>query len=164
MTTKAGVWIDHKQAIVVLITDAGTETKKIAFDIGQPASAAGSSRRRKKYAPSDFVAEDRLERKVENDRKVYYDDVIACIKGADGLLIFGPGEAKGELSKHIKAKKIRGIVVGLETIDKMTDRQIVAKVQKQFATNSSGRARAQKSTAKSTAKPTTKKRLKKSGK
>ena len=31
MVKKAGVWIDHKQAIVVLITDAGQEIKKIAI-------------------------------------------------------------------------------------------------------------------------------------
>ena len=28
MVTKAGVWIDHKQAIVVLLTDADQEIKK----------------------------------------------------------------------------------------------------------------------------------------
>ncbi len=80
MATKAGVWIDHKQAIVVLITDAGQEIKKIAFDIGQPVWSAGSSSPKHKYTPNDFVAEDTLERKVENDRKSYYDDVIACIR------------------------------------------------------------------------------------
>ena len=80
MATKAGVWIDHKQAIVVLITDAGREIKKIAFDIGQPVLPAGSSSGKHKFTPQDFVAEDRLERKVENDRKSYYDDVIACIR------------------------------------------------------------------------------------
>ena len=82
MATKAGVWIDHKQAIVVLVTDAGKEIKKIAFDIGQPIRAAGGSRSKKPYKPKEFVAEDTLERKLENDRKDYYDDVIASIAGS----------------------------------------------------------------------------------
>jgi hypothetical protein len=136
MATKAGVWIDHKQAIVVLITDAGREIKKIAFDIGQPVLPAGSSSGKHKFTPQDFVAEDRLERKVENDRKSYYDDVIACIRSAESLLILGPGEAKGEFGKRMKAKKVRGVVVELETADKMTDRQLAAKVQQHFATSS----------------------------
>src|SRR5690242_2530031 len=106
MATKAGVWIDHKQAVVVLITDAGLETKKIGFDVGQPVRSAHKSSSKNKYTPNDFVAEDRLGRKVENDRKDYYNDVMACIKGADALLILGPAEAKDELSKHIKAKKV----------------------------------------------------------
>jgi len=160
MATKAGVWIDHRQAIVVLVTNAGNEIKKIAFDIGQPVQSRGGSRSKNKYTTNDFVAEDRLERKVENDRKDYYDDVIAAIRGADSLLILGPGEAKGEFSKHIKAKKVRGVVVELETTDKMTDRQLAAKVKQHFA-----KAPARKSVVpKKTAKATAGKRPKKSGK
>lgn len=164
MATKAGVWIDHKQAVVVLITDAGQETKKIAFDIGQPVRSVGKSSSKKKYTPNDFVAEDRLGRKVQNDRKDYYNDVIACIKGADTLLILGPGEAKGELSKHIKAKKVRGIVVEIETADKMTDRQVAAKLQQHFATSSATKSAAPKETVKKASKATAVKRTKKSAK
>jgi hypothetical protein len=163
MASKAGVWIDHKQAIVVLIAEAGQEIKKIAFDIGQPVRPAGKRRPKIKYTPNDFVAEDRLERKVENDRKDYYDDVVACIRGADSLLILGPGEAKGEFSKHIKAKKVRGVVVELETADKMTDRQLAAKVQQHFAMSSPKKTVAPKKTAKKAAKATRGKRPKKSG-
>jgi hypothetical protein len=37
------------------------------------------------------------------------------------------GEAKGEFSKYIKAKKLRGLAVELQTIDKMAPRQLTAK-------------------------------------
>ncbi len=123
MAKKAGVWIDHKQAIVVLLTDAGHETKKITFDAGEPLGAR-----------SKRIAENRLEEKVKNHRKDYFNDVIAAVTGAESLLIFGPGEAKGELKKHIAAKKLRGLTVALETTDEMTDRQIAAKVIEHFAT------------------------------
>jgi len=132
MATKAGVWIDHKQAIVVLITDAGQEIKK--FKSGS-ASAVGS-RPNNKYTPNDFIAEDRRERKLASDHKKLYGDVLASILGAESLFILGPGEAKGEFDKHIKAKKLRGITVELEAADKMTDGQIAAKVRQHFATGS----------------------------
>ncbi len=164
MATKAGVWIDYKQAIVVLITDAGQGIKKIAFDIGQPDRRAGKSSTKNKFTPNDFVAENRLERKVKADRKSYYDDVIASIQGAASLLILGPGEAKGEFNKHIKAKKVRGVVVELETADKMTDRQLAAQVQKHFATSSAKKTVAPKKTAKKAATSTAGNRTKKSGK
>ena len=109
MATKAGVWIDHKQAIVVLVTDAGKEIKKIAFDIGQPIRATGGSRSKNPYKPKEFVAEDTLERKLGNDRNNYYDDVIAAIRGAEAILILGPGEAKGEFLKRLQSKKLRGV-------------------------------------------------------
>lgn len=65
MATKAGVWIDHKQATVVLISDAGREVKKIVFDIGQPVYTKGGGRSKNTFTRNDFVAEDKLERKVE---------------------------------------------------------------------------------------------------
>jgi hypothetical protein len=164
MATKAGVWIDHKHAIVVLVTDAGQEIKKIAFDIGQPVSPATSSRPKKQHKRNDFVAEDTRERRVENDRKDYYDDVIAAVGGATSLLILGPGEAKGEFSKRIKTKKLRGVVVELETSDKVTDRQLAAKVKEHFAASVAKKPVAPRKTAKKAAKATSGSRTKKSGK
>ncbi len=160
MATKAGVWIDHKQAIVVLVTDDGQEIKKVKSSVEKPAPSAGGARVKNKYTPNDFIAEDRRERKLLDDRKKVYAEVLACIRGADSLLILGPGEAKGEFSRHIKAKKVRGLGVELETTDKMTDRQLVAKVRKHFT-----KAPASKTVVpKKTAKAAPKKRMKKSAK
>ena len=64
---------------------------------------------------------------------IYYNAVIACIRDAESILIFGPGEAKGELKKRLVRNKLHGRIVGIETIDRMTDRQIAAKVRQHFA-------------------------------
>ena len=133
MATKAGVWIDHQQALVVLITDAGQETKKFTSVMEPRAQPASGSRSKHKYTPNDFIAEDTRERRLVDERKKVYDEVLACIRGADSLLILGPGEAKGEFNKHIKGKKLRGLTVVLQTTDRMTDRQIAAKVGEHFA-------------------------------
>jgi hypothetical protein len=133
MAMKAGVWIDHQQAIVVLISDAGQEIKKFKSVLQPRAQPASGSRSKHKYTPNDFIAEDTRERRLVGDRKKVYDEVLACIRGADALLILGPGEAKGEFSKHLKGKKFRGLTVALETTDRMTDRQIAAKVGEHFA-------------------------------
>ena len=163
MSTKAGVWIDHKQAIIVLVTDAGKEIKKVAFDIGQPIRATGGSRSKNPYKPKEFVAEDTLERKLGNDRNNYYDDVITAIRGADAILILGPGEAKGEFLKRFKSKKLRGVTVELETVDKMTTPQIAAKVGQHFAAPSAKKSVTAKKTAKKKgAQATSGKRTKKS--
>jgi hypothetical protein len=140
MATKAGLWIDHKHAILVLVTDAGKEIKKIAFDIGQPIRSTGGSRSKNPYKPNESVAVDTLERKLGNDRKDYYDDVIASIRGSEAILILGPGEAKGEFLKRLQSKKLRGVTVELETTDKMTDRQIAAKVGQHFAAPSANKS------------------------
>jgi hypothetical protein len=160
MATKAGVWIDHKQAIVVLLKDAGQEIKKVRSGIGQAARPAGRPRLKNKYTPNDFIAEDRRERKLLDERNKVYEEVLSYIRGADSLLILGPGETKGEFSKHIRAKKVRGLAVVLETTDKMTDRQLAAKVREHFT-----KAPARKSVVpKKIARATSGKRTRKTGK
>jgi hypothetical protein len=158
MATKAGVWIDHREAIVVLVTDTGSETKKIPSDIGRPGRPAGSSRsKEKRYTSSDFVAEDKVERKLDSQLKIYYDEVIACVRGAEAILIIGPGEAKGQFLKRLKSKKLRGRIVELETSDRITDRQIAAKIGQHFATAVDGKSVTPENTAKATPPRRTKK-------
>jgi hypothetical protein len=48
------------------------------------------------------------------------------------LQIFGPGEAKGELEKRLEHEGLKEHVLAIETMDKMTDRQIAAKVRERF--------------------------------
>jgi hypothetical protein len=62
--------------------------------------------------------------------------VIACIRDAEYILIFGPGEAKGELKQRLGKNKLDGRIVHMETIDRMTDHQIAAKVRQYFQENS----------------------------
>jgi hypothetical protein len=157
MASKSGVWIDHKQAIVVLIKDAGQEIQKFRSVLEQPARPASSSRSQNKHTPNDFIAEDRRERKLVGGRKQVYEQVLAFIRGADALLVLGPGEAKGEFSKHIKSKKLRGLQVELETTDKLTHRQLVAKVSEHFANAPASKSVAPKRTAKAKSGKHTKK-------
>jgi stalled ribosome rescue protein Dom34 len=78
------------------------------------------------------MAEDMRDRRFTNRLNKYYDEVIASIREADSILIFGPGEAKGEFEKRLQSEGLKGRIVGIETVDKMTDRQIAAKVRQRF--------------------------------
>jgi hypothetical protein len=133
MATKAGVWIDHKQATVVLVTDAGQKIQKFKSELEKSTRPARGSTAKHSYSKNDFVAEDWRERKVADHRQKFYDEVIAGLRGAAAVLILGPGEAKGEFGKRIKYQKLRVDMVEQETTDKMTDRQLAAKVTKHFA-------------------------------
>jgi hypothetical protein len=71
-------------------------------------------------------------RRPTGELNVYYDAVIAALRNADSFIIFGPGEAKGELKKRLVKRKLRGRVAAVETADKMTDRQIAATARGHF--------------------------------
>lgn len=162
MTLKAGVWIDHKQAVVVLLTDAGREIKKIKSDLEKRPRATGRAKPAAPYTKNDFFAEDRREQKIEDHRKKYYDEVIACLRGAESILILGPGEAKGEFGKRIKSQKLRVGTVELETTDKLTDRQLAAKVGEHFASINANKAAASRKATKRKAVAATARGTKKS--
>ena len=124
MQKQAGLWIDHRKAVVVLITDAGEEIKKIV----------SSMEKHVRFTGEEGQGEDSQDRKFGNHLNAYYDEVIAVLRGADSVQIFGPGEAKGELEKRMEHEGLKEHVLAIETVDKMTDRQIAAKVRERFLT------------------------------
>jgi stalled ribosome rescue protein Dom34 len=83
------------------------------------------------------TAEDMRDRKFAGHLSKYYDEVIAVIRDAESILIFGPGEAKVELGKRLEGEKLGSRVAGIETVDKMTDHQIAAKTRQHFSKQSS---------------------------
>ena len=93
---------------------------------------SGDSPLKGPYDPLQVPAADSRQRILAGHLNIYYDAVIASIRDAESILIFGPGDAKGELKKRLKRNNLGGRIVGIETVDKMTDRQIAAKVRKYF--------------------------------
>jgi hypothetical protein len=69
---------------------------------------------------------------LTGELNIYYDAVIASLRESQFLLLFGPGEAKGELKKRLDKAKLGARVAAVETADKMTDREIAAKVRDYF--------------------------------
>ena len=132
MKTTVGLWIDHRKAIIVALTDKGEATKLIISKVEKQPGRFAGVRSTTPYESQQVRADDSRERKFTGHLKIYYDAVIACIRDAESILIFGPGEAKGEMQKRIKKNNLGGRIVGIETVDKMTDRQIESKVRQYF--------------------------------
>ena len=122
MKKDIGLWIDHRKAVVVIVSDEGEEVKEITSHMDKhvrysdDTSEGGSS-------------EDVRDRQFGNRLNSFYDSVVAVIRDGDTVQIFGPGEAKGELKKRLEGAGFKGHILAIETVDKMTDRQITAKVR-----------------------------------
>src|SRR3989304_5851472 len=67
----------------------------------RPSGGSRGSRSKTRYGPQDVLAQDKGERRFAGHLSGYYDTVVSCIRGADAILIFGPGEAMRELKKRL---------------------------------------------------------------
>ena len=132
MKKEVGLWIDHRKVVIVIVADEGEEIRLIISKIEKQLGRSGGIRSTTPYESQQVLADDSRERKFTGYLNIYYDAVIACIRDAESILIFGPGEAKGELKKRLERDKLGGRIVGIETVDKMTDHQIAVKVRQYF--------------------------------
>jgi hypothetical protein len=107
MEKQASPWIDHRKAVIVFVTDGdGLE---------------------------DGSTEDVRDRQFGNHLTDFYERVSAGIRDAETIQIFGTGEAKGGLRKRLDHDGCKRKILAVETMDKMTDRLISAKVQERYS-------------------------------
>lgn len=133
MKKNIGLWIDHETAVIVFISNGDQTVKKIESEVESHIKSLGGSRTASPYGPQDVAAEKKLERKRKQHLHHFYQNIIGVIKDVDHLFIFGPGVAKVELEKEIKKSKQLSVKIsGIEPADKMTERQIIAKIKKYF--------------------------------
>jgi hypothetical protein len=132
MNTKVGLWIDHRKAIIVALTDKSQETREIISEVEKQPRRSGDSPLKGKYESLQVPADDSGQRILTENLNTYYDAVIGSIGDAESILIFGPSTAKNELTERLANNHLAERVVDVETVDKMTDRQIAAKVRERF--------------------------------
>ena len=131
MKTTAGLWIDHRKAVIAIVSAEGEETLEIQSNVDKQPSRHAGVRSSVSDGP-EAPADDSHERDFTGQLHRYYDEVIAAIRPAESLLLFGPGEATGELQQRLEHVHLGKHIVAIETADKMTDRQIAAKVREYF--------------------------------
>jgi hypothetical protein len=124
MGHEVGVWIDHKKAVIVSLAAGQVTTRTLKSDVGPHPHYSGSQ---------EGGGEKKYEERHNQDLDRYYDDVIGQLGKPDALLLFGPGEAKLQLKERlIRSRGSSESIIAVESTDKLTDPQIVAKVKEHY--------------------------------
>ena len=149
MTKYIGIWIDHKEAHVVIYNRIKESIKHITSGIEKWATSGGGSRGALPYSHTGGGAGTKIESQRRDYLQKYYETIAKNISITDKVILMGPSFAKLELQRTIEKKKtFAGTVVSKITVGRMTDRQIAAKVRSFFklplteetnARNSTGR-------------------------
>ncbi|MFM7057397.1 MAG: hypothetical protein ACKO2P_10805 [Planctomycetota bacterium] len=126
---RVGVWVDHREAFVirtggddsggVVVVESGVERQ----------SRRAGDRADGPFEPLQQQADNVQQRKYTGELCEYYDRVIAELGGVEELLIFGPGEAPGELRRRLSERGFGGVRIGVERADRMTPDQMLAHVR-----------------------------------
>jgi hypothetical protein len=125
MNKKVGLWLDRNKAVIVSIAN-NIEAKSIITSDMEHYVLHSS------VVPGDGSPEEIRDRRFWNHLGEYYDKIIAHIRDASEIQLFGPEVAKYELQKRLESEGLAGHIVSLEDADKMTDLQVATKVQKLF--------------------------------
>ncbi len=127
MKKRIGVWLDRRKAIIVTLGENGETMQVVHSSLeahGHPAVGTGAQ---------DIVDEDSVQRQSSVQLKKYYEDIVSNIKAADYIMLMGPGEARVELRNNLERRMMGEKVLAVEPAEKMTDREVAAKIRTFFA-------------------------------
>lgn len=129
-----GIWLDHEKTVIVAISNGLTTISHLYADSEDENHLLhGASASATHFGHQEITLERKIERRHKQHLHHYYQNIIQQIKDSKKIFIFGPGEAKIELEKEMKKlNDLASKIIAVESADKMTDHQIVAKVKNFF--------------------------------
>jgi nitrogenase subunit NifH len=125
MTTKKnlGIWMDHSSAHLMEFTTEAIETNIIE-------SKFTHQEKEHSLGKSEHV----MHNKEQHQQSEYYKKLGETIINYDGVILFGPTDAKVELHNILKADhRFAKIKIEIKQADKMTENQQHAFVREHFS-------------------------------
>jgi len=129
-----GVWIDHREAVLVSIKESGLTISRMESKVEPRTHSSGGSKSGGTSVAQSITNEQRMDERYKHQLHAFYQAIVKSICGAEEIYIFGPGAAKNELAGELeKTKGARPDIRAVEPCDKLTEPQIMAKVKTFFA-------------------------------
>jgi stalled ribosome rescue protein Dom34 len=110
---QVAVWVDHREAIVTIFKDAHLLHEEEIFSEANP------------QTHGDHLSKKHIQAHQHAILEHFYKEIIQDLKSADQVIIYGPGQAKHELAKHIQAdKSLQGHILDVIATEKMTETEL----------------------------------------
>ena len=134
MKPKIGLWVDHRKALVLILREKEEEFFTLESQVETQPRRTGDHPMEGSFEAHQVPGDDQQQKALSGNLAIYYDRIIARIRDAQEVFIFGPSEAKGELKKRLELRSLGQLLSPMETTDKMTDNQVKEKVRDHFRT------------------------------
>jgi stalled ribosome rescue protein Dom34 len=121
---QTAIWIDHDEARVFQVEGAAFDEQTVHAHTHQVHRHPKSQETKTRNHPQGETR--------------FFDDVLAAVEGSEGLLLMGPSVTKLHLLRYAQehSPALAARVVGVETADHPTDRQVAAHVRHYFHSDS----------------------------
>lgn len=131
MAAKIGVWLDHRQAVVVRLS-AGEPLVQVVLSGIEPKAKADEAGSQEPYGAQHAVSGHR-DRRYTKQLHDYYLKVMDALGPAEQVLLLGPGEAKQELLTELKeSARFKNAHCTVQATDKLSQPQIIALIKEHF--------------------------------
>ncbi len=119
------IWLDSKNALIFEMKVTGIEKSEV------------------KKSDKDLHRRHRNDQRRDSNTEHYFRDLATRVKGADQMLLLGPGVAKHHFKDHLLAHREKTLakkIIGLENFESFghkTEKQMLASARKFFKTYNS---------------------------
>lgn len=133
MKNQVGIWLDSANATIITLKGKNQDVKHIESNIENRIHHSKESNQGTRLGIHHVNDEKKFEERIKHQLQHYFDEIIDHIKNADDIYIIGPAQTKIKLGKTISGiKNLADIPLNIETVDSITENQIIAKVKDYF--------------------------------
>ena len=133
MKKYTGIWIDHKEAVLVSIEGDQTVVQHVESGAESNLKPAGGWKAGGTVVAQAVFNEHTAEERRKHQYHAFFVKVIELLGDSSKIVLIGPGEAKIEFAKELD--KVTGLhtkVAGVEACERLTENQLIAKVKTLF--------------------------------
>jgi hypothetical protein len=127
---RAGLWIDHDEAVIVFLSDHGEETHRVTSHSSPSRPGAPSEERGE--APATRPGDDAPRVTESRRRGRYYDEVVARLGDAWAVLICGIGEPTREVETRLDGQGRSDRIIAVAKAERMTATELASEVRGRF--------------------------------
>jgi hypothetical protein len=135
-SARVGVWIDSRTALIVPAEKdaaAGTAVmRKITTNLEKQLHLSSGERAKTSLGRQITPPDDMREDASKENLKSFLDEVVAAVRGASSIFIFGHGEAMDEFKKRLTLAGLGSRIDSVEAVSTLSEPQIAAKVRTHF--------------------------------
>lgn len=126
MSKHVVVWIDHKEARTFHIA-ADILSATATVDVETIAAPKHNTHHKHPKGAAEL-------KEHPDDTKRFFHDIVQALAGSEQILVVGPGPAKLEFVRYVHNHDhaLESKIVGVETVDHPSDRQLVAYAKSYF--------------------------------